>query len=40
MGLWMGSLDRSREGEAVDVGLVHVGRVVLAVDGLKDAPAW
>ncbi len=37
MWLWMDSLDRSREGEDVDVGLAHVGRVVLAVDGPKDA---
>ena len=40
MGLWMGSLDRSWQELFNDVGLAHVGRVVLAVDGLKDAPAW
>ncbi len=31
----MGSLDRSRQGEDVGVGLAHVGGLVQAVDGLK-----
>ena len=31
----MDSLDRSRQGEDVGVGLAHVGGLVQAVDGLK-----
>ena len=38
MGSWMGSLDRSREGEDVGVGLAHVGGLVQVLEGLKDAP--
>ena len=37
MGLWMGSLDRSREGEDVGVGLAHVGGLVQVLEGPK---AW
>ena len=37
MGLWVGSLDRSREGESIEVRLAHVDPADQAQDGLEGA---